>query len=684
MSRFHLRFGTVLIASIILLNLLIVWVFTVSNNRSYETLAQKQAERLLATLDQKTEVYFHSVLDQIAQSNQMMRDQIKHNQTYFGDGIDGIEAYLQFQSQRLQSSDIPVSEIFYGDIDGNAVGMCLNADGSRNLMRFHKDTGRLVIYNGSTADAEVLESYPSYQASQRPWYTSISGEMTAWSAPYVSLDARDTFTVSVSSPLMENGKQIGVVASSISLDTLSKYLEQDPLIGSGVIYAIDENDMLLVNSSSDNHYRSTRRSNGEISLQKAANVGDPLIRESMKHIEDHDEMGMFTYTYDEERYYAYVGGVKGAWGMDLRIVVVIPESDLLYDIQTQQNASLGSAVFVVITVLLIEILVISGVTASIEQTTRAAIRISGGDYQVELPRDGSIIRETYELNTAFNTMAHDINLVIQQLLSNEQNLEDIIDEKTQKLEDTYQMLLEREKAASLGNLVAGLAHEINTPIGVAISAASYVHGHNAAITQDIADGKLTRDRFQDYIESTTEGMQIVQKNLERASDLIVNFKQISVDQASLVRSEFFVKEYIESLMLTLKHEYKNKKVSYLIDCPDDIKIYSSPGAFAQILTNLILNSIKHGLDPSRHLHIGVRVRMQGQRLNMVYEDDGYGIAQEHLKRVFEPFFTTKHGDGGTGLGLSIVYNLVTGSLGGEISCRSTLNQGTAFTIDLPV
>ena len=174
-------------------------------------------------------------------------------------------------------------------------------------------------------------------------------------------------------------------------------------------------------------------------------------------------------------------------------------------------------------------------------------------------------------------------------------------------------------------------------------------------------------------------------NLTRASELIRSFKQVAADQSSDNKRVFDVKEYIDEILLSLKPQLKKTKQTVMVDCPDNLSIYNEPGAFSHIITNLITNSLMHGYDENDAGHIRIAVKMldDGQ-MQITYQDDGKGISPENMKNIFNPFFTTRRGSGGTGLGLHILYNKVTQTLGGTVTCHSELGKGTTFVMVLPM
>ncbi len=249
---------------------------------------------------------------------------------------------------------------------------------------------------------------------------------------------------------------------------------------------------------------------------------------------------------------------------------------------------------------------------------------------------------------------------------------------------TQDQLVQSEKMAALGSLVAGVAHEINTPVGVGVTAASHLDQKTQEISRRYADGLITRADMETYLAVASEATSMIMTNLDRAANLIKSFKQVAVDQVSEERRKFKVKTYIEEILLSLRPKLKRTKLRVEVNCDPELVISSYPGALSQILTNFILNSIKHGYDEDAEGRIRIAVEPAPDGVVLTYADDGKGVSPEHLGKVFEPFFTTARGKGGSGLGLSIVYNIVVKTLGGRILCTGHPNQGMTFTVFIPL
>jgi two-component system, NtrC family, sensor kinase len=260
------------------------------------------------------------------------------------------------------------------------------------------------------------------------------------------------------------------------------------------------------------------------------------------------------------------------------------------------------------------------------------------------------------------------------------DLEQAIDE----LKMMQDKLVESEKMSALGTLVAGVAHEINTPVGTSVTLASTLADETTQLMATLAQGQLKRSDFQAYLEITAESTSLLLANLNRAGELVQSFKQVAVDQASLDRRTFSVKAYLEEVAMSLSPHIRKTLHTLNVTGDDLLEIDSCPGVIAQIATNLVTNSLNYAFKPEEQGQLQFAIAREGDRLRITYSDNGCGIPAENLSKIFNPFFTTGRHQGGTGLGLHIVYNLVTQTLRGQIDVRSAVDEGTHFQILLPL
>lgn len=254
--------------------------------------------------------------------------------------------------------------------------------------------------------------------------------------------------------------------------------------------------------------------------------------------------------------------------------------------------------------------------------------------------------------------------------------------KIEELERAHDQVVASEKMASLGRLVAGFAHEVNTPVGIAVGAASQLRDAAKEIRRMLEAEEVEVEELEEVLEIIIEGTDLTLTNLHRAAELIQRFKRSSIDRSSEVVRHFRVREVIEDILTSLHNILKKTRVKVIINCPDELRIIGVPGLIEQVLVNLIQNSLIHGFDNSAasgEIHISCSSR---NNFHLVYEDNGKGMSSESVDRIFEPFYTTKRGSG-SGLGMYISYNLVHHHHG-TLYCESTPGQGAWFSLELPV
>lgn len=291
----------------------------------------------------------------------------------------------------------------------------------------------------------------------------------------------------------------------------------------------------------------------------------------------------------------------------------------------------------------------------------------------------ALLRAHDELELEVETRTHELTAANEELQAINEELSVALDE----LKKTQAYLVASEKMAALGDLVAGMAHEINTPVGVAVTAASHLEIITRNLVRLYEKDALKRSDFVEYIEDTGEAVRIILTNLDRSAGLIRSFKRISVDQSSEARRVFNLKSYLEEVLLSLSPRLKTTRHTVTIRCAADIQMDTFPGACSQVITNLVMNSLMHGYGPDDAGAIVIAADRVSEGVVLTYTDDGKGMDSAVLGRIFEPFFTTRRGDGATGLGLHILYNIVTQQFGGTVECHSQPGRGVTFIIRCP-
>jgi signal transduction histidine kinase len=252
------------------------------------------------------------------------------------------------------------------------------------------------------------------------------------------------------------------------------------------------------------------------------------------------------------------------------------------------------------------------------------------------------------------------------------------------LQNAQEGLVRAEKMAALGRLVAGVSHELNTPIGNMVTVASTQSEVADRLAQAVADGALTRSSLQDYANKIHEGAELLLGSARRSAELIQNFKQVAVDQTTDQLRDFDLARQMAEVLSVIAHVVAKTQIELVLDLPPGIRMHSYPGPLGQVLTNLVMNAFVHGFDGGQQPGtIAVSCQQVGDAARIVVRDNGTGIPPEDIDKIFDPFFTTRLGQGGTGLGLHICHNLVYGPLRGSLRVDSKPGQGAAFTVQVP-
>lgn len=295
-----------------------------------------------------------------------------------------------------------------------------------------------------------------------------------------------------------------------------------------------------------------------------------------------------------------------------------------------------------------------------------------------------IVRErTEEIRKAYDQVRQEIEerkTAQQHLQATNQALQ----ESLIQLRHTQDHLIQSEKMAALGGLVAGVAHEISTPVGIGFTAASFLSMKTKKYFENHRLKPLSSEEMEKFMQLANEAAEIIHTNLNRAGELITSFKQVGADQSNEECRSFNFKQYLQTILFSLQPKLKQGRHKIRVSCPDSVVIMSYPGVFSQIITNLVINSVTHGFDGIAGGLIDLLVTTENGFLQIHYQDNGKGMNEEQLHKIYDPFFTTKRSDGGTGLGMHITYNLVTQVLKGRIQCNVPPAGGLSCVITIPL
>ena len=322
------------------------------------------------------------------------------------------------------------------------------------------------------------------------------------------------------------------------------------------------------------------------------------------------------------------------------------------------------AILVLIIVILIGFLFLRKIILPIVELSILSSKVKNGDYSV---------RSSIQRDDELGLLANSFNDMIGE-----------VDEKYKELERTTNQLIQSEKMVALGGMVAGVAHEINTPVGMALTGITHLQDETDTLKKLYEAEDMSQEEFEEYLEDSIQIHQSINVNLNKAANLIKSFKQVAVDQSSDEDRKFNFKEYVEEILTSIHNETKKTNHQIIVNIDKSIEIYSNPGSFSQIITNFVMNSIIHGLKDVGNGIIEISATKDQNKLILIYKDNGSGLTDEVKKKIFDPFYTTNRKNGGSGLGMNIVYNLITQKLHGTIDIKSEMNQGVEFIVTIPL
>ncbi len=524
------------------------------------------------------------------------------------------------------------------------------------------------LRNGPNRDTVLGQSFQNSMAL-------LSTEFTSFDIYAPSENKTAAFIVT---PLLSNGLPIGVLAAQINLETLQPVIEDRTGLAKTGEAILAQQTQDRVSYTSHLRYLANATPLNQIPIEKAA----PPMRHAL-HGERGQGLSMDYAGHDVVAAWRYLPSLR--WGMVVKIDAAEALASLI-QLRFYTALALGALVFMAGAA---AFFLGFSIITPLHQFIKVINEIARGDLKqrVGLNRQD----ELGQLAVAFNRMADEVqsgrDLLEQTVITRTAELmiaKTDAEVALNTLQQTQGSLVEAEKMAALGGLVAGISHEINTPIGVILMSSTHLELETGKASERYSQGELSGDELEAYFDTASQSTRLMTINSQRAADLIYSFKQVAVDQTSGERREFELKCYIEEVLLSLHPKLKRTAISMTLECPENLIVDSYPGALSQILTNLIINSLRHAYQPDQAGKLNIRVTLLADdNIKLVYSDDGQGIPPELQSKIFDPFFTTQRGKGGSGLGLHIVYNTVRQTLKGKLQMHSAFAQGTMFTIHFP-
>lgn len=365
------------------------------------------------------------------------------------------------------------------------------------------------------------------------------------------------------------------------------------------------------------------------------------------------------------------------------LIVLTPEKNLLQGFKAISRTtslaliilSLFSIIFGLISVIFLQ--------KRISQLITGVKSISLGTFNISLPNKKISIKENISLTKAIIDVAEEVKSNRKQLKGINEDLERRVIHRTKELELTRESLIHSENMATLGRNAAKIAHEINNPLYISITASSHLSFMIQKLKDNFENNKLTKTYLTDFSSSAQEIVGMIEKNLEIASKLSSSFKNFASELSSEKKREINIKYYIDEIIKGYSYKLKSTPYKIAFICKENLKIKTYPAIVYQVITNLINNCLLHGFDNMDNGIIDLIVSNSNEHLEIIVQDNGVGISKENQLKLYKPFFSTKHGEGGTGLGLNIIKDLIENRLKGTIECISAIDDGTKFIIKIP-
>lgn len=515
---------------------------------------------------------------------------------------------------------------------------------------------RTSFYTENTA----FVSDADYIITKRPWYTDVvAAKDVSFSKPYIDYGTKKLI-ISCIAPIRFDDGQLGFCAIDLVIDTIPEYMKNYRIGNSGqnmllmpdgtYIYSDDKSKIMTQN------------------IRQETSGLETLADNILKKNEGFEEL-----IYNgRPAYAAYQNIRENGW----IVVSLIDKEEALMAKQIMEIQIFAMLAGVAFLILIVIYVVISRMTKPFSLITEHARIISEGDFSRNIPEEYLIIQDE------MGDLSRAVQMITQAFRNENEVLEHRIEEKNKALEEQYRYISEAERLSSLGILVSGIAHEINTPLGTAITSYTYLKAINEEIQALLDQNAVSKGQFLDFIKNVDESVSILGSNISRVADLIDRFKLVAVNEQFDTIASFGLKEYIELVIESVAGEASGKSVTFTVQCHEWLVLESYPGAYSQIFTNLIMNSIRHGFKGRSIGQIEISCFIKDELLIIDFKDDGVGMTPEHLKSIFDPFFTTDYEGKSSGLGMHIVYNLVTQKLKGSIRVESVLEKGTKVHIEV--
>lgn len=585
-------------------------------------------------------------------------------------GLDeSIQRYLREVESRDQITTHPLFERVYASL--NAIAQ---SDKDVYLAWVANEKANFYL------DSSMVVPDDTYQVKKRPWYpVAMENQGVAFTDPYVEWITKEIVVSAIEAQRYTGaagepeGAKIGEVYGFTVIDfrlyNLPRVLSDIDVGKEGKVFVLDRKGNFLYHENPEKVLNANMRDEfPDLSrwLDKV-DASDPVV-DAKSHVSKDLRI-------DGRRYLAFERHIAP---MGWSLISLVSYDEMARE-QRILMFGVVSATLVMLSMLGFGIhRVIVAKLKPIEALKAYANDIASGHFEASTPYHyTSRSDEMGEMARAFVTISE----VFKQKNS---LLQEVVSAQYQEIQQQYHYILEKEKIASIGTLVAGIAHEINTPLGVGVTTASYIEQSIHELKSAYETKSLSATKLEQELHALTDASFIMGNNLRRAADLVTQFKAVATNQNISELAPMHLYQELENVIASLKPTYKYRNVEIRNEVDPTIYLTSFAGAFNQIFVNLIVNSMNHGFDEQQSGRILIKAWHDGELVRIVYEDDGKGIDRDVIRRIFEPFFTTRRSGGNSGLGMYITHNLVTQTLSGTLNVESEPGKGVRFTIVVPM
>jgi len=492
----------------------------------YEFLAKEQGSKIVEALTNNTQNELNAILSQPLIMAEIIGYTITNEKMFLGEDLSDIENYQKSLMKSLKAKIPQISVISYGDENGNYIGIRDNGEGKDfSLMLKDSRTGGLLnIYEGDSINSNIISSIEGYDPRIRPWYEPVRKNIaSSWSNIYINQDKKMEATTSVSVPVFGNsGEFRGVFEIDVKLNGINDFLQKNKIKDNGVVFIVNNELEIVAQSENHNNVVITDSKNFNGELLKVKDSKNLLIKstEALLRARDLEYKKVHRIEVEDNNNFVMISKLENPHGLRWRIAVVIPENDLMGSIRSRYNLSLAMIMIMLILGTIAGIYILNIVTQPLLMVANGYNEITSGNWDVEIKQKRGHIKEVHEMIKGFNLMVDNIKSYIGKLVEKQNEIEElhktetqrmnlIIDEKTENLKAVMEELMEKERLASLGELVSGVAHEINTPLGVAVSASSLMEANNESFKKELLEGSISKSGLVSYIESIDETTAIL-------------------------------------------------------------------------------------------------------------------------------------------------------------------------------